>query len=200
MASVSLLSLGGQFAALLPRVGPSRLGLDGCFVCGVTRLGHVPGICEQPSRDGGSDRALSQANTLRRLLDLGVRSLGFPDRGALFVSRNPYVIFELTCSCFGARSRATGGGRHGQQSTSEPHRRAVSRTQHGLSLDLLSADGLTDCLRRIVRGVVPDQNVGREPRCQQTARVVALAFQAFTLYDGRVPTHLGDKPIQFEDY
>ena len=199
MVSASLLPFRGQFGASLQRIGNSRLGLGGCFVCGISRLGHVPVICKQTSGDSGLDLILSRADALRRLLNPGVRSLGFSDRGTLFLSRNPYITFMLACSFFGARSLAIGGGRHGQQSTGESHRRAVSRTHHRLSLDLLSTDGLTDCLRRIVRGAVPDKNVGSMPRCQQAARIVALTFQAFPLYDSRVPTELGDQPIQFED-
>ena len=99
---------------------------------------------------------------------------------------------------FGACSPAIGGGRRAQQASSEPHRRAVSRTQYRLSLDLLSADGFTDRLRRIVRGVVPDQNVDSAPCRQEIARIVAFAFQAFPLCDSCIPTQFGDQPIQFK--
>ena len=92
MVSVGLFSFRSQFDVSLQRVGGSRLGISGCFVCNVSGLGHVVAIREQPSGDGGSDRALCGANTLRRLFDLGVCSLGFPDRGPLFVARNAYVI------------------------------------------------------------------------------------------------------------
>ena len=113
MLSVSLLSFRGQCGASLQRIGDSRLSLDGSFVRNISGPGHVRAICEQPGGDSGPDRAFRRADALRRLLDLGVRSLGFPDCGTLFIARNAYVILQLACSCFGARSPVIGGGRHG---------------------------------------------------------------------------------------